>query len=553
METNRYNRYDKRHITTQLAGVKQKLTDTLIIFLTLSSCLISHIAYAADSNLQVIDFQLRWHHQFQFAGYYAALEQGYYRDEGFDVRLHEGGPGRTPVEEVLSGRSLYAEANSEVLYAKLQGQPLVALAAIFQHSPSVLLAKKDAGINSPHDLIGKRIMLLNLQTDADFNAMFLHEGIKSNAIDIVSSSYNFEDLISNKVAAFNSYLTNEPFILKQRGIAFSVINPTNYGIDFYSDILFTSEQEVKNHPERVEAFRRATLKGWHYAMNHPDELIGLLLEKYTVPKSKAHLKFEADTMRALILPDLIEIGHMNPGRLQRMADVFIEVGMGNQDSSLEGFIYEPNSPHQIQKLKNTITFVSIVNSIVLLLALGLLLGWFRLKKEIKLRKIAEKSVRQLAYNDSLTGIPNRNSFIPFASSQLLSSHRSDQKIALCFIDLNSFKEINDKFGHKAGDAVLKHVANAISSKIRGSDMVARIGGDEFVVLLTGIHSTYDTNRISHEIKQAIATPFIFEGQYLSISASVGVAIHPDDGELIDDLMSKADSAMYGDKTVTENE
>jgi ABC-type nitrate/sulfonate/bicarbonate transport system substrate-binding protein len=302
--------------------------------------LVGYPAFATNHPLQVIDFQLRWHNQFQFAGYYAAIEKGYYRDEGLDVRLHEGAPGRTPVEEVLAGRAQYAESNSELLYARMQGKRLVALAAIFQHSPSVLLARAESGIHSPHDLIGKKIMLMNTSTDADFHAMLLHEGIKPGAINIMPSSFDFEDLLSGKVDAFNSYLTNEPFILKQQGISYTIIDPNTYGIDFYSDILFTSEQELKKHPERVAAFRRASLKGWHYAMDHPDEIIDLLITKYKVQKSREHLKFEADAMRTLILPDLIEIGHMNPRRWQRMAEAFSEAGMSKKDLSLEGFLYD---------------------------------------------------------------------------------------------------------------------------------------------------------------------------------------------------------------------
>jgi diguanylate cyclase (GGDEF)-like protein/PAS domain S-box-containing protein len=314
------------------------------ITLLLSACLAS-TAYAAQEK-QMIDFQLRWHNQFQFAGYYAALEKGYYSDEGLDVRLHEGAPGRTPVDEVLAGRAQYAESNSELLLGRMQGKPLVALAAIFQHSPSVLLAKKDSGINSPHDLIGKKVMLMNVTTDADFLAMFLHEGVKHSAINIIPSSYNFKDLMAGKVDAFNSYLTNEAFFLQKQGIDYTIINPSSYGIDFYSDILFTTEQEIKQNPQRVDSFRRATLKGWQYAMSHPDEIIELLISKYKVPKSREHLKFEADNMRSLILPDLVEIGHMNPGRWQHMADAFIDVGMGNKEFKIDGFIYDP-SPKQL--------------------------------------------------------------------------------------------------------------------------------------------------------------------------------------------------------------
>lgn len=104
---------------------------------------------------EIVYLQLRWQHQFQFAGYYAAIEKGFYQDEGLEVRLRAGSPERQPVPEVLSGRAQYAEGNSEVLYYRLQGKPLIALASIFQHSPSVLLTQESSGISSVHDLIGK--------------------------------------------------------------------------------------------------------------------------------------------------------------------------------------------------------------------------------------------------------------------------------------------------------------------------------------------------------------------------------------------------------------
>jgi len=296
---------------------------------------------ASFAQAQVVDLQLRWHHQFQFAGYYAALEKGYYREEGLDVRLHAGDPQHQPVSEVLAGRAQYAEGNSEVLYRRLQGKPLVALAAIFQHSPSVLLTLDSSNLDSVHDLIGKKIMLMNMTEDADFISMFLSEGVALSQLDIVPSSYQLDDLISGKVAAFNSYLTNEPYFLQQHNIPYKVIDPGSYRIDFYSDILFTSEDELRKHPERVAAMRRATLKGWRYAMDHPNEIIDLLIERYHVDKTRDHLQFEAAEMRKLIFPDLIEIGHMNPGRWQHMADTFVDAGLVKAGYSLDGFIYDP--------------------------------------------------------------------------------------------------------------------------------------------------------------------------------------------------------------------
>lgn len=300
-------------------------------------------AVAAPSGQEdIVDLQLRWHHQFQFAGYYAAVEKGFYKEEGLQVRLHAGDPEHQPVSEVLSGRAQYAEGNSEVLYQRLQGQPLVALAVIFQHSPSVLLTLKSSEISSVHDLIGKNVMLANSDEDADFLTMLLNEGISFSQLNIIPSSYQLDDLISGKVDAFNSYTTNEPYFLKLHNIAYNIIDPGSYRVDFYSDILFTSEAELRDHPKRVEALRRATLKGWRYAMDNPEEIIDLLITKYQVDKTRDHLRFEAAEMRKLIFPDLIEIGHMNPGRWQHMAETFVKAGLVSEYDDLDGFMFDAN-------------------------------------------------------------------------------------------------------------------------------------------------------------------------------------------------------------------
>lgn len=293
----------------------------------------------AEQSSEAIIIQLRWLHQFQFAGYYAAVEKGFYKEEGLDVQLRNGDHEHQPVPEVLSGRAVYGEGNSEVLYRRLQGKPLVALAAIFQHSPSILLTLKSSGIRSVHDLIGKRIMLSNKNEDADFLTMLTNEGISLSQVNIVPSSYNLDDLITGRVDAFNSYITNEPYFLKKNNIEYTIIDPVSYRIDFYSDILFTSEDELRHHPKRVAAMIRATLKGWRYAMDHPEEIIDLLITKYKVNKTREHLRFEANEMRKLILPDLIQIGHMNPERFHHMANTFVKSGMAKDERYLSGFIY----------------------------------------------------------------------------------------------------------------------------------------------------------------------------------------------------------------------
>ena len=299
-------------------------------------------AVALDKSLAPVTMQIRWLHQFQFAGYYAALHKGYYREKGLDVTIVAGAPDRRPVEEVLAGRAQYGEANSELLLHYLKGEPLVALAAIFQHSPSVLLTRTDSGIRTPQDLIGKRVMMVGGSEDVDFLAMLANEGVDPKKLRILPSSYDIHDLINGKTDVFNAYLTNEPYVLQEQHIEAHTIQPINYGVDFYSDVLFTTQYELRQHPERVKAFREASLRGWEYAMQHKQEIIELIEKHYHPEKSRAHLEFEAAAMESLIQPTLIPIGNINPGRFQRMADSLVQFKMVAAGRKLDDFIYDPN-------------------------------------------------------------------------------------------------------------------------------------------------------------------------------------------------------------------
>lgn len=496
------------------------------------------------AGAEPIHLQLRWHHQFQFAGYYAAIEQGYYREAGLDVVIHPGSPGVTPVAEVLTGRAHYGVANSELLLQRLRGQPLVALASVFQHSSSILLSRKERCATTPHDLIGRKVMLMDRQVDADFLAMFKNEGIADSAIELLPSSYQISDLAEGKVDAFNAYRTNEPFYLTQQGIGYCVLDPRNYGVDFYSDILFTSEEELRQHPERVRAFTAASLKGWRYAMQHPEEIITLLRHKYDVPKSAEHLRYEAETMRSLILPEVIEIGHMNPGRWEHMADTFVRVGMVRDKRWLDGFLHQPDPQAELAQSRRRLWLASGTAVLLGLIALMLYAINRKIRREVALRGQVEAELQRIAYNDALTGLPNRLQFFERAD-QLLKRERRDQgRLALCFIDLNDFKKINDQHGHLAGDAVLSQIGQRLRRAVRESDIVARFGGDEFVVLFDNLDTPADLPRLVDHLQSAIRLPIDHQGVTLHSGASIGTALFPDDGDQIDALLSHADQAMY---------
>jgi diguanylate cyclase (GGDEF)-like protein/PAS domain S-box-containing protein len=348
---------------------------------------------AIPAYSETINLQLRWHHQFQFAGYYAALQQGYYKQAGLDVVIHEGSPNKITVNEVLQDHAQYGVANSELVLARLKGNPLVVLAAIGQHSPSVLLARRELNVLSPSDLIGKKIMMMGAKMDADFAVMFSNERISDDKLQIIPSSFDIQDLVTGKVDAFNSYLSNEPYYLKQQGVKFTILNPRNYGVDFYSDMLFTSEQELKRHPERVQAFLEASLKGWQYAFAHPNEIITLLLNDYHVPKSKEHLEFEANALRTLMLPEVVEIGHINPWRLKRVAETFIQAGMVDKatEENLDDFIYASDAARE--RLTRYIKIIASIAVFACIIVAVLYAAYQSIKRENKYRKQLEKKLR----------------------------------------------------------------------------------------------------------------------------------------------------------------
>ncbi len=164
--------------------------------------------------------------------------------------------------------------------------------------------------------------------------------------------------------------------------------------------------------------------------------------------------------------------------------------------------------------------------------------------DITERKAAEESIRHLAHYDALTDLPNRTLFLDRLQQAFATARRDKARMALMFIDLDEFKPINDKFGHAVGDLLLKEVAIRILNCVRDSDTVARIGGDEFIVLLPAIETEQDAMVVADKIRLALCRSFELAGQSLHISSSIGIAIHPEHGSEEKILLKNADTAMY---------
>ncbi|MCW8930618.1 MAG: diguanylate cyclase [Gammaproteobacteria bacterium] len=159
----------------------------------------------------------------------------------------------------------------------------------------------------------------------------------------------------------------------------------------------------------------------------------------------------------------------------------------------------------------------------------------------------QESLQYIAHHDSLTGLPNRLLLLDRLQQAIKKSCREKKYLALLYLDLNKFKPINDTLGHTAGDQVLTLVAKRLRKNVRSMDTIARIGGDEFVVLMESVSDIDDVGSVAHKLCQSLNKSMDWENHKLNISCSMGISLFPDDGESPEDLIKNADSAMYQSK------
>lgn len=636
--------------------------------------LVAACAACPAQALEPVSLQLRWMHQFQFAGYYAALHQGYYREAGLDVTLKEGGPGADPVAEVLAGKADFGVGVSSLVLDFLKGKPVLMLGPVLQHSPNILVVHgRD---QRPVDLAGaSKIALMEGDQDVELKAMFLDEGIALDKLHFVRDERHLDDFLERRVEALNAYASNEPYLLKQRNIPHTILRPQTYGMDFYGDVLFTDRALATKRPELVAAFRAATMRGWQYALDHPQELVELILDRYNSQnKTREHLAYEAQELRRLINPEVIEIGHNNPGRWRHITDTYARFGLIPSGKPLDDFFYQPDHKADLtwfyRALAAIVAVLAIVGGIAVYIhrinrRLGMALGeksrseerhrvifqtsasagivwregfivtdwnrqaevvfgwkreevlgkcfpdfllpaaerhrlepelahmvhenilphsinenltrdgrmitceWFNawlpeqpgepreivsLANDITERKRLEEQIRQLAYFDPLTRLPNRRLLHDRLPRVLAAAKRDGAHGALMFLDLDNFKPLNDTHGHEIGDRLLIEVAQRLNDCVRETDTVARFGGDEFVVLLGGLdadetQAKIQAERVADKILSRLAVLYRFEltdgtgAVEHRCTGSIGVALF-DGAEDEENIFRRADTAMY---------
>ena len=168
-------------------------------------------------------------------------------------------------------------------------------------------------------------------------------------------------------------------------------------------------------------------------------------------------------------------------------------------------------------------------------------------RDVSEQKLALQRIEQLAHYDALTHLPNRSLFYDRLEQAMVTAKRGKRSLALLFIDLDGFKQVNDMHGHHVGDLLLVKVAERLRLCIRESDTLARLGGDEFTIILNDTHAKEDVARLAIKVVESIAQPFDLEGQWVHVGASIGIARYPDDAPSKGTLLIVADKAMYAAK------
>jgi diguanylate cyclase (GGDEF)-like protein len=510
---------------------------------------------AAPANTTPLRLQLKWRHQFQFAGFYTALEKGYYRQAGLDVTITPLQPGTDPVDIVLARGADLGVASSELVLRYAKGDPVVVLATIFQHSPLALFVRSDIGIETPQDLAGHKVALA--PWESEIFAYLQREHVSISQLQIVEHDHTVDSLLKGRVDALAGYETDESYYLQRSGRAFRQFTPRSSGVDFYGDTLFTTRAMVNEHPERIEAFVAASLRGWEYALAHQDEIATLIHAKYAPDLPVEKLRFEAASMLPLVRTDLVELGHTHIARWQHIFDVYRGLGLAGAggDVDLSGLIYRRAQPTDWRWLLWVLAVAALSLAVLTWIARRFYLITGRLREQLDENRRLQDELRALTITDPLTGLRNRRHFDTVCSAEWERARRAQRPVTVLFIDIDFFKSYNDSHGHGAGDDCIAAVGRAIDQSLqRPADVAARYGGDEFVVLLpdTDLDGALDVARRIEAAIRALGLSHA-RSRFGRITLSIGVAQQvPEPNHRPQEMLQRADRALYAAKQAGRN-
>jgi len=309
----------------------------LLFFFTFT--FLNAVATSKTEQLEKVSLQLHWKYQFEFAGFIAAKEKGFYEEVGLDVELKEYEFGLDIEADVISGKSQYGIYNSLSLVDYLRGKPLKLVASFFKRAALVLVTTPD--IHSPKDLVGKTIMATTKEDFIlNYKPYFDMYGVNIDDLVLVPHTYTIDKFVQGEVSAMTAFVSNEVNKLNEKGISYNILDPSDDNLFVLQLELFTSTNEAINHPQRVEAFKKASIKGWEYALKNQDEIAKLIYDKYTKVVPLEGIRTEAKSVEKLILPYSYDIGSIDRNFLHKQINLFKKYYNIGHTKELDNYIFQ---------------------------------------------------------------------------------------------------------------------------------------------------------------------------------------------------------------------
>ena len=309
-----------------------KIIILLFIFITSSH----------SENLKKVTIQLSWFDQFQFAGYYMAKEKGFYEELGLDVEIKPFAFGVDIPKEVSDGNVNFAVGRETLILERTKNRDIVALYALFQATPLILISTKKSNIKTIKDFENKRVMTtIDDSSEVSLKAMMISNKVKIEDLTFLKHSHNIDDLINNKTDLISAYLSKAPYELNKKNIKYNIFDPKKFGFDMYSDILYTSESYINSDLNTVLLFKKASLKGWEYAYSNIEESAAFLHNNHNSQNlSKEELVFEAYELKKLTYFNTANLGEIKKEKIQRIYDLYNLMGLIDKPIDLEKFVFD---------------------------------------------------------------------------------------------------------------------------------------------------------------------------------------------------------------------
>lgn len=340
-----------------------------------------------------VTLQLRWDNQFQFAGYFAAEWMGYYRDAGLAVTIRSAvKPDMeilSSITEVAEGRADFGVGAADILLAVDKGADFSIVASIFQQSATRFYYREDLPLNSLADLTRLRVARRkNDLIDIELQAMLKSEGIEPDAVIPAEHEPGLEHLIEGRVDIVPGYSISIPYAARGLGMKLKVLRPSTYGVDFYGDSLFTRGKLVRNNPELVEKFLKASLKGWQYALANSEEIAARIAREKSrnapVDDVVAFNRFQVEGVRDLTLYPIVDLGRINPNRWRRMHSFLKNSGLVENKLEMKKLIFDPVRQKRERSRKIQKILLASFSSVVVLALVFFL--WIQiLRRTVKAR------------------------------------------------------------------------------------------------------------------------------------------------------------------------